>query len=110
MLKLLERTWLAACGLLKKSANAGEVPQQQRLSVRNLGWPTSPFRHMPSVLVAMQARQVQVMYVRAAGLMRHWRKDLGASRMAPEPGAVALGNQSGAGKGRCRAWRRLRKA
>ena len=65
---------------------------------------------MPGVMVAMQARQVQVMYVRAAGLMGHRRLDLGASRMVPEPGAVALGNQPCAGNGWCSAWRRLREA
>ena len=71
---------------------------------------SSPPRHMPGAMEAMKARQVQVMYVRAAGLMRHRRLDLGASRMVPEPGAVALGNQPCAGKGRCRGRNQLRKA
>ena len=70
----------------------------------------SPLRHAPGVVKAMDTRQAQVMYVRAAGLMRHRRLDLGASRMVPEPGAVALGNQPCAGVGWCGAWRRLREA
>ena len=65
---------------------------------------------MPGVMDSVKARQVQVMYVRAAGLMRHWGLDRGASRMVQEPGAVALGNQPCAGDGWCGAWRRLSKA
>ena len=102
--------WLAAGGLREKSANAGDVLQQQRPSVRSLAWPALPLRQMPRVVVkAMKARHVQVMYVRAAGLMCHRRLDLGASRMVPKPGAVALGNQPCASDSWCRAWRRLRK-
>lgn len=70
----------------------------------------SPLRHAPGVVKAMDTRQAQVMYVRAAGLMRHWRLDRGASRMVPEPGAVALCNQPCASDCWCRAWRRLREA
>ena len=68
--------------------------------------PPSPFCHMPGVLNAMKARQVKVM----PSLTRHRHWGRGASRMVPEPRAVAFGNEPGADDGRCRRGSRLRKA